>query len=238
MRIRTVKPEFWNHPVMSKQDDATRLMALGLLNYADDEGYFCADAPLVRASLRPFDDDSSIVRRSLARLAELGYIELREHPTHGMIGLVLSFTTHQRVDRGKSSVLKHLYDSTNDRRTIDDASGNNVAVSGIRDQGSGKGEVQRADDGRPVEAPANAPTLDQALSFAKDNAITADCAEKWYWNHDAVNWLDRYSKPIPNWRSSLRGYWKTWAENERRDALLTKSTSSKINSLHGITILD
>ena len=44
MRIRTLKPEFWSHPVISRQSDAAKLLAIGLLNYADDEGYFYADA--------------------------------------------------------------------------------------------------------------------------------------------------------------------------------------------------
>ena len=68
MRIRTIKPEFWSHPVMTRQDDATKLLALGLLNFADDEGYFYADAALIRSALRPLDDDSSIVRRSIEKI--------------------------------------------------------------------------------------------------------------------------------------------------------------------------
>ena len=72
-------------------------------------------------------------------------------------------------------------------------------------------------DSRPIEAPAGMPTIEQALSFAKENAIKAECAEKWFWTHDAENWQDRFGRPLANWRSSLRGYWKTWAENDRRD---------------------
>lgn len=43
-RIRSVKPEFWGHPVMSKQIHAVRLLAIALLNFADDEGFFFADS--------------------------------------------------------------------------------------------------------------------------------------------------------------------------------------------------
>jgi hypothetical protein len=139
MRIRTIKPEFWTHPVMTQQDDATKLLAIGLLNYADDEGYFYAAPALVRAALRPFDDDSTIARGSLENLSKIGYIEIRNHPTHGDVGMVIGFAEHQRVDRPKSSIIKPLYDSTNDRRMIDDESRKNVAVSGNREQGTGNG---------------------------------------------------------------------------------------------------
>lgn len=122
---------------MAQQDDAAKLLALGLLNFADDEGYFYADPKLIRSALRPFDDDSSIVRRSLDHLERIGYIKVREHPTHGAVGLVLSFDKHQRVDRPKSSEIKSLYDSTIDRRLIDDDS--SLEGKG-RDQGSGNGK--------------------------------------------------------------------------------------------------
>jgi hypothetical protein len=135
MRIRTIKPEFWSHPVMAQQDDTTKLLALGLLNFADDEGFFYADPKLIRSALRPFDDDSSNVRRSLEKLEKIGYIETRIHPTHGAVGTVLSFDKHQRVDRPKPSEIKDLYDSTNDRRMIDDE-------SSLEGKGSGKGKEQ------------------------------------------------------------------------------------------------
>jgi hypothetical protein len=131
MRIRTVKPEFWAHPVMASQSDATKLLAIGLLNLADDEGYFYANAALVRASLRPLDDDSTSVRRSLDDLSRVGYVEVREHSTHGPVGWVCGFTKHQRVDRPSTSKISPLFqsampahkpDSSSARRILDDHS--------------------------------------------------------------------------------------------------------------------
>ena len=71
-RIRTIKPVFWSHPVISKLPDASRLMALAILNYADDHGYFLADARAVRSFARPFDDDSTISRAALDDLSRVG----------------------------------------------------------------------------------------------------------------------------------------------------------------------
>lgn len=137
MRIRTIKPEFWSHPVMSRLSDATKLLAIGLLNYADDDGYFFADSKLIRSALRPLDDDSSNVRASLNELAGTGYLELSDSPSHGPIGRIVSFSDHQRIDRAKPSSIKGLYDSTNIRRLIDDKS----SLEGKGREGKGTGEL-------------------------------------------------------------------------------------------------
>lgn len=132
-RIRTIKPEFWSHPVMGKLDDATKCLALALLNFSDDEGYFLADPVLVRSFARPFDEDSTITQRGLAQLEKSDWIEVSEHPSHGAIGRVVNFTSHQNVDRGKPSKIKEYFESSNDRRMIVDES--------ALEQGTGNREV-------------------------------------------------------------------------------------------------
>ena len=137
-RIRTVKPEFWSHPVMGRQDDATKCLALALLNLADDEGYFFADPAGVRSFCRPFDDDSTIARRCLARLSEVGWIRVGESASHGLIGWIVNFGDHQKVDRAKRSKIKAyvLVDhSSKARRTFVEGS--------IPEQGTGNREQGR-----------------------------------------------------------------------------------------------
>ncbi len=154
MRIRTIKPEFWSHPVFAAQVDEVRLAALGLLNVADDHGYFLASPALIRSALWPLDEDSTKARRVLARLSELGYIEVREHPTHGPIGCVVNFSKHQRVDRPSESKIASYFNSTNVRRGLDDRSSLDQG-SGIRDQGSGnEGGVR---DEHDIAAPSSHP---------------------------------------------------------------------------------
>jgi len=110
MRIRTIKPEFWEHPVMIRQSDATKLLAIGLLNLADDDGYFYADPKAVRNSIRQNDDDSRIATVSLRDLSEIGYISIRNHATHGPIGKIESFAAHQVINKPKPSKIKALYE--------------------------------------------------------------------------------------------------------------------------------
>ena len=138
MRIRTIKLEVWTHPVLSRLTDEARLVAIGLLNVADDEGFFMASPALVRSALYPFDEDSTRIRRVLAALSRVGYIEVREHPEQGEIGCVINFKKHQRIDRPNQSKIKSYFDSTNDRRMIDDDS----LLDQGREQGTGKGKEQ------------------------------------------------------------------------------------------------
>jgi hypothetical protein len=132
MRIRTVKPEFWVHPVMSRLPYDTRILALGLLNLADDEGYFNADPDYIRGAVL-FREDSSNVRRMLDELSRSEWIDLCGSPDRP-IGRVANFRKHQRVDRAQPSRLKQYAleeSSTNDRRALADSSS--------PDQGTGKG---------------------------------------------------------------------------------------------------
>ena len=106
---------------MGRIDDASKCLALALLNFADDEGYFLADSNLVRSACRPFDDDSTITRRCLDLLVKSEWIEIKIHPSHGAIGFICSFNVHQKIDRPKDSTIKAYFiddDSTIDRRLI------------------------------------------------------------------------------------------------------------------------
>lgn len=105
MRIRTIKPEFWTHPVMARLPDDVQLLALALLSMADDHGYFHADPSIVRGSVMPFRENLASISGSLAKLSEVGWIEVSEHPEQGMIGKIAKWTLHQKVDHPRDSAL-------------------------------------------------------------------------------------------------------------------------------------
>lgn len=144
-RIRTVKPEFWSHPIMGKLDDATKCLAIALLNFADDYGYFMADPILVRNFCRPFDEDSTNVRRGLETLEKIGWISLKSSENHGTIGLVINFRSHQKIDRPSPSKIEKYFDSTNPRRILDDGS----TLERNREQGTGKVKEGNILSGKP-----------------------------------------------------------------------------------------
>jgi hypothetical protein len=112
-RIRTFKPTFWKHPVMSKLPDDFQLLALALLSMADDEGYFLADPAVVRGEVMPYRENLARIQEGLTRLREVEWIEICDHPKHGPIGRIAKWSKHQRVDHPTTSSLRGYFASEN-----------------------------------------------------------------------------------------------------------------------------
>jgi len=108
MRIRTIKPAFWANEKMARLSVFSRLLAIGLLNYADDHGFFWANPLMVRGSLFPFEEDSKNVIRSLSELESEGYIQLGKSSDGRAVGCVVNFSKHQRVDKPYPSEIQPL----------------------------------------------------------------------------------------------------------------------------------
>lgn len=203
MRIRTIKPEFWSHPVICKLDDSTRLAAIGLLNIADDEGYFLASAPAVRSALWPFDEDSTKARRALATLTAEGYIEVREHPSHGPIGQVLNFRKHQRIDRPSDSKIKvYFLDeySTNVRRVLDEHS--------LLEQGTGNREQgkEHKGAGKPPRSVFVPPTPAEVDVYSAEIGYPMN-GQAWCDSYAQKGWVVGKAK-MKDWKAAVRN-WKS-----------------------------
>lgn len=214
MRIRTIKPEFWSNEKLASLPDFARLVAIGLLNYADDEGYFWANPLLLRGALFPFDEDSSKLRRSIAQLVEKGYIKVGKTADGRECGHVVNFCKHQRIDRPKPSEIKQVaqFDeqSTNDRRIIDDES----LLEGKGKEGKGGQK-----DGVDVSTPNDETWLAELSAKPAYNGIDVRrefskmetwCAanKKQATRRRFINWLNRVDKPlssIPTARPTFTG---------------------------------
>jgi hypothetical protein len=107
-RIRTIKPEFWQNESLASLSEHARLMAIALLNHADDKGFFLASHQLVRASCFPFDEDSKKVLGSIEELSRIGYIEVRNCGGK-QIGRICKFLDHQRIDKPQKSKLIDIF---------------------------------------------------------------------------------------------------------------------------------
>lgn len=88
-----------------------RLLALALLNFADDHGYFLADISLIRGECAPFTEDSVSIHGALNQLEKVGWIEVSEPSEVGRIGRIKKFDKHQRVNRPTDSKLAIYFDS-------------------------------------------------------------------------------------------------------------------------------
>lgn len=152
LRIRTVKPEFWKHPIMGRLSGDLKALAIGLLNLADDEGFFMADPMIIRAELMPYFEGSlSEIHGMLNELSmRAQWILIRTHKTHGQIGKVLNFEQHQKVNRPTPSKLLKYWEES--ELTDDSMSphGSLITGTGNREQGKDQGNKKTRNSSEPA----------------------------------------------------------------------------------------
>lgn len=155
MRIRTIKPEFWHSPHQAELDWPHKVLFLGLLNLADDEGRALADPRYIKGQLLPYEEVTAVeVDELLVHLHRVGLVELYDHAGRRHL-CITNFSKHQSIDRPKASKLPDpkgpgstAFDdtSTNDRRHVDDASTTDrraIADASLLEQGTGNREQGR-----------------------------------------------------------------------------------------------
>ena len=117
-RIRTIKPDFWRNEDLSSVSAEAALLALGLLNHADDDGYFNANPKLIESDVFPLRELSSSVPALLHELEYIGYLKLYSGSDGKRYGLITNFAKHQVINKPSPSKISGLclipYDSGSD----------------------------------------------------------------------------------------------------------------------------
>lgn len=158
-RIRTIKPEFWRNKQLAALPPFTRLVAIALLNVADDEGYFEADVALIRGDVFPFEENCVSIHGALSELSRIGYVELRESSNKGQVGLILAFQKHQVINRPTPSKIRDFFEESpiksnnnNDSRRTHGGLTEDSLLE--REQGTGNREEEKeqGDSSEPSQA--------------------------------------------------------------------------------------
>ncbi|MFM7945058.1 DnaT-like ssDNA-binding domain-containing protein [Hafnia paralvei] len=158
-RIRTIKPEFWTDEDMAEVSEAACLLAIGLLNYADDEGYFNANPKLIKAAVFPIREPSVSIPVMLRELSNHGYLSLFSTPDNKHFGLVKNFARHQVVNKPRASKIREL-------QLVPEDYGNTTGGLPLgMDQGSGNGkeELSLAGAGVRENSPPNPVVANQII---------------------------------------------------------------------------
>jgi hypothetical protein len=182
-RIRSIKPEIFISPqVMNLSRDA-RLLFIGLITQADDEGRGTADPRKLKAAIFGGDDDISAAC-VVDMLAEIEGQTLcvtydANGQGHGRVYALPSFTEHQYIQRPKPSVYprppKQIVARVSRKRTGSvsdkadtsiggsDRIGSDLRIGSDRKDRIGSGTRARAVDHDPVDKPAgHAPASDDS----------------------------------------------------------------------------
>lgn len=148
-RIRTIKPEFWRDEKLSSVSAEAALLAVGLLNHSDDEGYFNAHPKLVESDVFPLRTLKITTTELLRELSGIGYIELFLGSDGKTYGRVVNFAKHQVINKPSPSKIKAFCGIPQD------SGSSTVVLSTGKEQGTGNREHGK---GTGKNAPAARPT--------------------------------------------------------------------------------
>lgn len=222
MRIRSVKPEFWQSETISSVDAFSRLMAIALLNLSDDHGYFNASPTIVRGEVFPYEETLANVSRALASLVQIGYIRTGTTQAGKRVGNVVNFKEHQRVDH--PSRLTFDVDSIIwDEKTNQSSRDPRETVASPRetlDQEHGAGSMEHGAGSMEIQPPVVPRRKKQAPQYPTEAEAIEHCAKHFpSWHHSSVRdlyrhyvstgWTDRDGRPVGNWKnkfSTIHGF--------------------------------
>ncbi len=225
MRIRTVKPEFWQDEDLAEISETARLVAIGLLNIADDEGFFNANEKLISSQLFPLTEPSVSIHECFKELSEVGYVSVYECKKGKKVyGHVVNFLKHQKVNRPSASKIKDLVNfeaeiMRHHKQLNDDSVSDHVAITGGKEQGTGNREqgtgIKEEEVGSSAKAdgkPSSADKFtDEDLAFSK-------------WFYEGLITINPEHKK-PNFKS------KGWADSVRLMREQDKRTHQQMSEL-------
>ena len=134
MRIRSIKPEFWQSESLSRVSREARLLFIGLFSACDDSGKTRAASRFLASLLFPYDEDApKAIEGWLAELEHEACI--RRYVVEGNTYLEIpKWRNHQKIDKPSASKLPDFVQGS---RSLAESSRTVVVGSGIRDQGAG-----------------------------------------------------------------------------------------------------
>jgi len=103
-RIRTIKPRFWGSGSTAQMSRDARLLAVGLISMADDEGRFLASPAAILGYVYPNDENVSTtqVKRWLAEVERTGFA-LTYLSDGCRYGVLPKYREHQRISHPQPS---------------------------------------------------------------------------------------------------------------------------------------
>lgn len=203
MRIRTIKPEFFNHEDLHDLEKEKRLPLrlafIGLWCAADREGRFKWEPRRLGIQIMPYE--SLDFSRVLDALASRGYII--KYASGGRdYGWIPKFLKHQIINnREKSSDLPIPPHDVENQEL--DASSTREPRDEDADTGEGKGREGKGKEGK---ARSLRGTHDEVFEFCKAHGLFPRDAE-YLWNKWEGNGWQNGGKSMKDWRATVRA-WK------------------------------
>lgn len=179
-RIRSLKPEIWMSAQVMNLSKPARLLFIGLITQADDEGRGSADARRIKAAIFGGDDDTAeSVRRWLDEIVEQGLITIYHAEKHGDLYALRSWRHHQKIDKPKPSGYPQppdpvpVVDTSSTSRRGSEGS-DRIGSSGSDGSYGGDSTITRTPGGESEPAEGNGDPGQQSTAGFSDEAEHAE----------------------------------------------------------------
>lgn len=134
MRIRSIKPEFWESESLGRVSREARLLFIGLFSCCDDVGRARASSRLLASRLYPYDDDAfKKLPGWISELEKQGCIRLYQVDGEAYLDIP-KWLNHQKIDKPSASKLPSFDDVREDSRGFE----KNSLGTGNREEEQGR----------------------------------------------------------------------------------------------------
>ena len=137
MRIRTIRPEFYNSETIGSLSWDARLVFICLWSYVEDNGVNRANLRLFRGTCMPYDGEDSLhrIESAVEELENAGCVERYTRNGHDLLWIP-NFLRYQKIDRESKPHFKTPLDPIEDSTDTREYSTNTLEPSKHISQGS------------------------------------------------------------------------------------------------------
>ena len=202
-------PGFWASSHNERLIFRQRLLFLGLISNADDEGRVKGNLNFIRALIFPYDDiESNQIEDDLVKLMEEGLIIRYIHKGLAYIQIA-KWQTYQRIDKPTRSILPPCPEfpdiPPNDSKNESENDSKNDSKNSSENDScliEKKGSKEKRKEGN------DPPSLNEVLVYAAQADIPESTAKAFYYHFQAKGWVTSgIVQRNFEWRSRLQQWW-------------------------------
>ncbi len=232
MRIRSIKPEFWESESLGRVSREARLLFIGLFSCCDDVGRARASSRLLASRLFPYDDDAfKKIPAWMSELQREGCIRIYQVDGESYLDIP-KWLNHQKIDKPSASKLPPFETIREDSRGFEK---NSLGTGNGNGNGNGNRELEQGTGNREGEgavAPRSRfvpPTREELDLEAAKIGLPAIEVDKFVNYYGANGWkvgkvqMKSWPHALAGWSARFRERSTTTQSNDpiaRRNALL------------------
>lgn len=218
-RRRMIDPNFWQSEDISRLSPFARLLFIGMISHADDEGRGRANVNYLKSIVFPYDEiRAADVEKAISEICHNTSVTVYT-VAHSSYYAFTNWEKWQRVDKPQKSIIPP---PPTDSGTIPEPVENHSGTipesvendSGLKEEKrkEEKGKEEKGKKSSAGKPPARfvPPTVEEVAAYCRKrrNGIDPEAFVDYY---QANGWIQGKGKPIKDWQACVR----TWEKREK-----------------------